>query len=252
MKAEERSALLMTENVFAKELGIPLPKCCSHGDCCKGASPSTPWHKLMDRARGGDEFARGFFSLMIPYKSHEEARKIVPGVVERSLKAMQKLEEFKTEEDLVFYHCRYQTADNKCGVWEDRPQFCRDYPDTPFVVMAPGCAFEGWGAACKVKYQDMKEEVSKLKDLKKELDELRGLQGQQALSGEDYPVGPEIPEGLPTPGQGGGYPVGRSAEGSANTMIDEAFSAPHNTDNLSLVLSLTKLYLASPLHSVYM
>lgn len=199
-------------NVFEKELGIPLPQCCSHGDCCKGASPSKPFHQLLKRAAAGDEFARGFFSIMEPYASHEAARQVVPGLVDRTLAAARKSQEFENnEEDVVFYHCRYLQADNKCGVYEDRPQFCRDYPDTPFVVFAPGCAFESWGTACREKYNEMKEEVAKLKAMKEELASLQAC-------GKEY------------------------------TNIDEKNLSSDNT-SLSLVLSLTNLYLASPLYS---
>lgn len=199
-------------NLFEKELGIPKPQCCSTGDCCKGASPSKPYHQLIQRAAAGDDFARGFFSLMVPYPNHEEARKVVPGLVERTLTAARKSEDFvNNEADVVFYHCRYLQPDNRCGVYEDRPQFCRDYPDTPFVVFAPGCAFESWGQACRVKYNEMKEEVSKLKALKEELASLQDWS-------KEY------------------------------TNIDETDLNRDNT-TLSLVLSLTDLYLSSPLRS---
>jgi len=198
-------------NAFERELGIPLPKCCSNGACCKGASPSTPYHQLLARATQGDDFARGFFSIMVPYASHAEAEAVVPGLVERTLKAARKQEAFQSPEDIVFYQCRYLTTENRCGVWEDRPQFCRDYPDTPFVVMAPGCAFEGWGEACKKKYNAMKAEVEQLKSLQAELAELKTLQ-DPALLKDVLPSGP-------------------------------------NMLNLSLLLSLTGLYVASPLCS---
>lgn len=214
-------------NAFEKAFNIPLPQCCSQGSCCKGASPSTPYHQLWQRAAGGDEFARGFFSIMVPYPTHEEAEAVVPGLVERTLKAAAKSKDFANAQDVVFYHCRYLTPDNRCGVWEDRPQFCRDYPDTPFVVMAPGCAFEPWGKACKEKYAGLKEEVSQLQDLKAELARLKELRGQSALQ-----------EALDE--NEGGHPY---------TKIDALFFQDNNTDNLSLVLSLTSLHVASPMRS---
>jgi Fe-S-cluster containining protein len=169
----------------------------------------------MKRAAEGDDFARGFFSIMMPYSNHDEARKVVPGLVERTLNAAKKLDDFQNpEQDIVFYHCRYLQPDNKCGVHEDRPQFCRDYPDTPFVVMAPGCAFEPWAAACKSKYNEMKAEVKKLTGLKAELDQLKNQQK------------------------------------SAMTAVEEQIIALDKTyEGLSLVLSLTNLYLASPMQS---
>lgn len=244
-------------NLFEKELGIPLPRCCNTGACCKGASPSTPYHKLMARAANGDEFAQGFFSIMVPYLRREEAEAVVPGIVERTLAAAKKQpDEFKTEEDIVFYQCRYQTADNKCGVWEDRPQFCRDYPDTPFVVMAPGCAFEPWAAACKEKYHAMKAEVAKLKALKEELATLKALQSGQtvaedaalpnvALSGEAGLWGEGLLESAEPPASES------TPYGESHTKIDEALWSSHNTGNLSLVLSLTGLYLGAPLKAAY-
>lgn len=199
-------------NIFEKELGIPLPQCCSNGDCCKGASPSKPFHQLMVRAAEGDEFARGFFSIMVPYLNHDDARKVVPGLVERTIAAARKGAEFvNNEDDVVFYHCRYVTADNRCGVWEDRPQFCRDYPDTPFVVFAPGCAFEPWAQACRQKYDEMKKEVEHLKEMKAELATLKRWS-------KEY------------------------------TNVDEKDLSEDNT-TLSLIISLTDLYLASPLNS---
>lgn len=160
-------------NAFETAFGIPLPKCCSLGECCKGASPSKPFSQLMKRAAEGDEFARNFFSIMVPYPSQDDAEAVVPGLVKRMKEAAKKLEDFENPDELVFYHCRYLREDNRCGVHEDRPQFCRDYPDTPFVVTAPGCAFEGWVSACKQKYHQMKDEVGELKQMKAQLAELK-------------------------------------------------------------------------------
>lgn len=209
-------------NSFEKAFGISLPKCCSLGECCKGASPSTPFDQLLKRAGEGDQFARGFFSIMIPYPTHQDAEKVVPGLVQRTIKAAEKLDEFNGPEDLVFYHCRYLRDDNKCGVHEDRPQFCRDYPDTPFVVYAPGCAYETWANACKSKYNAIKDEVAHLNELKDELARLKALQ-----AGETFDISPGL------------IPV-----------IDEALLSEDNTDNLSLVLRLTSLHVSSPVNDI--
>lgn len=221
-------------NLFEKEFGLPLPQCCSQGSCCKGASPSKPYHQLLERAAQGDDFARGFFSIMTPYQSHQDAEKIVPGIVERTLRAAEKQVEFKISADVVFYSCRYQTTDNRCGVWEDRPQFCRDYPDTPFVVMAPGCAFETWGAACKEKYNAMTTEVSQLKSLKAELARLKALQGIAAMDAD--------PDNLQT------VPWNIKDFPGSPTGVQQLAAG---TENLSLLLSMTNLYVTSPLRSFF-
>ncbi|MDX2085035.1 MAG: YkgJ family cysteine cluster protein [Candidatus Melainabacteria bacterium] len=209
-------------NLFETVFDLPKPQCCSQGDCCKGASPSVPYHELLQRAAQGDEFARGFFSLMEAYPSHEAAQAVVPGLVERTLKAAAKSDKFPNPElDVVFYHCRYLQADNRCGVYEDRPQFCRDYPDTPFVVMAPGCAFEDWGASCRQRYQAMKNDVAHLNELRATLNRLKSRQ--------------EVPNG------------------ALHTIVDDPlFRVDNDTSNLTLVLSLTDLYVASPLCSYWL
>lgn len=156
----------------------PKPACCSHGDCCKGTSPSVPYHQLWAKAAKGEAFARGFLSIMEAYPSHEAAAAVVPSVVERTLRAAAKSDAFASPEDVVFYHCRYLGADNRCTVYHDRPQFCRDYPDTPFVVFAAGCAFEPWAMACRQKHAALQAELSTLSSLKAGVAALKAGQGE--------------------------------------------------------------------------
>lgn len=210
-------------NAFEKALGVPQPKCCSNGDCCKGASPSEPYYRLLRRAAQGDEFARNFFSIMVPYASHEEAAQVVPGLVEKTREAALKSDKFPNgPDDVVFYRCRYLQDNNRCGVHEDRPQFCRDYPDTPFVVMAPGCAFIPWANTCRAKFEAMQTEVASLKERRKALAAIR----EGVASGQDFAL-------------------------TDDTLMDEPWLAadPVAMENLSLVLSLTNLYVTSPYFS---
>lgn len=193
-------------SLFEETLGIAKPTCCSQGDCCKGASPSAPVKHLWAKAAAGDEFARGFLSIFKPYESHEAARAVVPGLVERTLKAAQNAmsrpdSPFETLQDVVFYHCRYLGEDNRCTVYEDRPDFCRTYPDTPFVVMAPGCAYEGWGQACRSKYQALQENLAHLKHQLKQTqaaDELEQPENpfQSQSQGSSLSLSPERLESL--------------------------------------------------------
>lgn len=210
-------------NLYEKTFGIAKPKCCSTGDCCKGVSPSTPYHQLLKRAASGDEFARNFFSIMVPYKNHDEARAVVAGVVDKTIEACRKLQDFQNnEDDVVFYRCRYLQADNKCGIHEDRPQFCRDYPDTPFVVMSPNCAYVPWATACKKKYHQLKAQTETLKEQKIALEA-------------------ELVEAV-------GVPC------SQDDNSDKAFEPPNkkaadNWEEMGWALSLTDLYLSSSMQS---
>lgn len=214
--------------LFEQLLNLPKPSCCSHGDCCKGASPSVPYHQLWEKAKNGDDFARGFLSIMVPYPSHAAARAVVPSLVEKTLNAAAKSEKFQTEADVVFYACRYLTKNNKCGVYEDRPQFCRDYPDSPFLVMASGCAFEGWSNQCRSKFKAMEAEVATLQTVQAQLQTLQGALSTPTMQEEwtDTSPVPVIP--LPT----------WLAEAQRNALLSET-------------LRLTSLWLASPAYSIF-
>lgn len=201
----------MSAENWVKATGVPLPTCKMQGCCCRAASPSTPAHLLLEKAAQGDEFARDFFSIFVPHISHNAARQRSGDLVEQTLRAAQKDETFRNEQDVVFYSCRYIGDDNKCQIWEDRPQLCRDYPDSPFVVMESNCAFRPWKEATREKYLEMKAELEELEDLKTELENLR--------------------------------------EGTKYTKIDGELWSKHNLVNLSLVLSLTPIYLTSPICS---
>lgn len=194
---------------WVKATGIEMPQCKMQGCCCRGASPSVPFHQLLEKAANGDTFAQNFFSIFVPYNSIEHAKAVEAGLVERTLKASQKDENFQSQDDVVFYKCRYIGDDNKCQVWEDRPDLCRAYPDSPFLVFAPGCAFEPWAKATKEKFSEMKAEIEELKALKAQL----------------------------------------SQSNSNMHEIDPNGFATDNRDSLSLVLSLTPQYLVSPLYS---
>lgn len=206
----------MPLNPYETLLNLPKPKCCSNGACCKGVSPSLPARDLLKLAAEGDDFARGFFSIMQPYNSHTEAAKEAPGIVEKTLAAAKTSPHFKGDLDLVvFYRCRYLQPNNRCGVHNDRPQFCRDYPDTPFIVIDPNCAYLPWAKACKVAYHNIKNESE---------------HAQAELE--------KLPSHLATG-------VGANEQIPHSTNVDHLFE-----DNWRLVLSLTPLYVASPLTSL--
>lgn len=168
-------------NDWVKHLGIEYPQCKMTGRCCRMATPSTPAIKLLEKAAKGSTTARDFFAIFQPYESIEEVRNLCAELVERSIKAIEKLPAFDSVDQLVFYHCKYIGDDNKCLIHEDRPQLCRDFPDTPYLIMPPGCAFESWAKECKEKYQQMKNELQTLKEIKKTLKDADELTAKGGL-----------------------------------------------------------------------
>ena len=157
-------------NKWSKYFNIKYPDCSMCSQCCRCASPSTPADELIKKASENNDFAKDFFSIFIPYKSLEEARENNPEIVNRSLNACNSPDSKVNADNIVFYHCRYISDDNKCLIHEDRPQLCRDYPDSPFLIFAEGCSYEKWSKQCKDSYYDIQEQ---LKKYKKELNDLK-------------------------------------------------------------------------------
>ncbi|MCA9789542.1 MAG: YkgJ family cysteine cluster protein [Cyanobacteria bacterium HKST-UBA06] len=221
----------MTAELWSDITGVALPKCNMQGCCCRGASPSVPYFKLLEKAANGETFARDFFTIFLPYDSHESARAVEAGLVERTLRAAEKDSGFRGPDDVVFYKCRYIGQDNKCQIWEDRPELCRAYPDTPFVVFAPNCAFEPWATQVRAGYSALKDNLKLLNEKKQALEALKHAQqasGAGAWGNSDTPF-----EG-----------------GSDYTKIDALLDSDHNDlEGLNVVMPLLPLFLVSPLSS---
>lgn len=110
--------------------------CKSCATCCNLACSEFSPEELKQKAKNGDNFAKQFLSIFIPYPSKEEARKIYPEYI-------QLLEE-NNETDVYFYHCPKLTKDNLCSYYENRPQICRDFPDNPLSILPKSCGYKAW------------------------------------------------------------------------------------------------------------
>ncbi len=110
--------------------------CVGCATCCNLACSEFSPEELKRRAENGDNFAKQFTSIFIPYESKEDARKIYPEYI-------QMLEENK-EDEVYFYHCPKLTKDNKCSDYENRPQICRDFPDNPLSILPVSCGYKKW------------------------------------------------------------------------------------------------------------
>lgn len=89
--------------------------------------------------------------------------------MKRAQELAAKSPKFKSPEQVLFYKCRFVGPDNTCMIYEDRPNLCREYPDTPFLLMHPGCGFENWSRECKEKYKQINDELKALKLIQKTL-----------------------------------------------------------------------------------
>jgi len=113
-------------------------KCQKTGTCCRLASSEFSYEELKHKAQNGDNFARQFTSVFIPYDSIEKAREIYSeyiDMVEARLDA---------DEKIYFYHCPYVTDENLCSIYENRPQICREFPNNPLAILPANCGFHEW------------------------------------------------------------------------------------------------------------
>lgn len=110
--------------------------CTGCATCCNLACSEFSPEELKRKAENGDNFAKQFVSIFIPYESKEEARKIYPEYI-------QMLEENK-EDNVYFYHCPKLTEDKRCSDYENRPQICRDFPDNPLSILPKSCGYKKW------------------------------------------------------------------------------------------------------------
>jgi len=106
--------------------------------CCNLACSEYSYEELKQKAQNGDEFAKQFTSIFIPYKSLDEAREIFPDYVDLVKQTLDK------DENIYFYHCPHLSKDKTCSNYEQRPEICRDFPDNPLCILPTTCGFYEW------------------------------------------------------------------------------------------------------------
>lgn len=137
----------------------PQELCQMCGKCCRVATTATPYEELCKLASRGDEFAKEFLEIFVPYKSIEEAKAVDAQVVENILYHMNS--DKKNTDGLTFYYCKYLQDNNMCGRYEDRMTLCKRFPSSPWAIVPPGCGFSGW---LFLKREQDKERVRKAKE----------------------------------------------------------------------------------------
>ena len=113
-------------------------ECSRCGTCCKLGCSESSYEELRQKAKNGDEFAKQFTSVFIPYKNMGEAKKVFSEYVEL---VEQTLDE---DEKIHFYHCPHLTEKNFCTNYDQRPEICRDFPDNPLSILPDICGFHEW------------------------------------------------------------------------------------------------------------
>ena len=132
-------------NVYKKRF-----TCSQCGVCCRLASSEFSYEQLLEKARNGDNFARHFTSVFLPYASTEAARQKMPDLVNEIMAQFPDSEDGKAAEEekekIHFYHCPYVGEDNRCTIYGSakRPGICESYPDTPLTFIYNQCSWKPW------------------------------------------------------------------------------------------------------------
>lgn len=112
--------------------------CARCGTCCKLGCSEYSYEELKQKAQEGDEFARQFTSIFVPYENLDDAKKIFPEYVDLVTQVLDK------DEKIYFYYCPHVTKENFCTNYENRPHICRDFPDNPLSILPSVCGFYQW------------------------------------------------------------------------------------------------------------
>ena len=109
--------------------------CCA--TCCKMACSEFSYEELQEKAEKGDNFAKQFISVFIPYDNEDEPRQAYGEYIDY-LK-----ETLPAEEKVYFYHCP-KNKDNLCSDYENRPEICREFPTNPLMILPKSCGYKDW------------------------------------------------------------------------------------------------------------
>lgn len=141
----QKSVLDMFENDISKEIYRKWQevlslrenyRCKGCATCCNLACSEYSYDELKKRAENGDNFAKQFTSIFIPYENREDAEKIYPEYL--------KLLSENVEGEVYFYHCPKLNECKRCSDYENRPKICRDFPDNPLDILPKTCGFYEW------------------------------------------------------------------------------------------------------------
>ena len=130
------------KDIFIKNIHIKNSKedfscnCC--GICCKLASSDFSYEELQKKAKLGDNFAKQFVEIFVPYKNINDARMVYPEYFDFLKKKL------SSDENIYFYHCKKLGEDGLCTDYQNRPDICRDFPDNPLGILPNCCEYKAW------------------------------------------------------------------------------------------------------------
>ncbi len=160
---------------------FPQYLCKMCGKCCRSIISAYSREELKQMAENGSEEAKVFTEIFKAYDSIEEAKKVVPEQVEQVINELSQQENFDINK-ITFYYCPYITEDNKCGIYENRPDCCKRAPTGGWSCMPPGCGFEGW------QFEEREKIKQKVRKYKEYLIASEAISEDGSIPGQDYSI----------------------------------------------------------------
>lgn len=120
--------------------GFNKIKCANCGVCCRLSISEFPPETLLKKAKNGDKTAKSFLRVFEIYKDNNLPKDLIQYIPENLMDAKQR-------EGAYFYHCKkVKLKDGKyfCPEYNERPDVCRNFPDTPLENLPESCAYNVW------------------------------------------------------------------------------------------------------------
>ena len=147
----------------------PRLLCQKCGKCCKVIVSLCTYDELTILASKGVEDAKVFVNVFKKYDSIEAAKNAEPDIVDDILVNFRKLYPDFVESEISLYYCPYLSEDNKCTIYDSRPDFCKHITCDVWSLLPSDCAFYGW------QFQQREKVKSFVRKLKEKLFELELL-----------------------------------------------------------------------------
>ena len=77
-------------------------------------------------------------------KEYENLQTLAKNGYQNALDFLKIFEPLETFDGKVSLKCIHLNEQKLCSVYENRPDFCREYPVNPWVELPDGCGFSGW------------------------------------------------------------------------------------------------------------
>ena len=128
------------KNIMEKKKEYSCKKC---GECCRLAISGYTPVQYKQKAVRGDKFAQEFLSIYVPYESEEIVEAVCPNYYNKLNQFMDK------NERVYFYYCKKLGADNLCSDYENRPDICKNFPNSPLNILPDECGYLPWSESVR-------------------------------------------------------------------------------------------------------